>query len=105
MPSTVCQGKRFTLTVVAHDDTPGVKPGYEYTVSYPDGTGQRYGGTLNGGPKTWTAEVGEPYLDTGFMLAGSTITGYVQFYDQVNVPPTTMNFPTTITVVQCPKTT
>lgn len=102
VPSTVCVGDRFPLTVVAHDDTPGAKPAYEYTVSYPDGFGDRYGGELKGGPTTWTAEVGEPYSGTGFTWAGSTITGYVLFYDQVNLPPTTMNFPVTVTVVTCP---
>jgi hypothetical protein len=100
-PSTVCYG-RFTVTVVAHDDSGEMTAGYEYTIQYPDGTGERWGGGLSPGPNnTWTAEVGRPGDNGLFAWAGSTIQGFVSVYDGVNTPPTTMNFPISVNVVSC----
>lgn len=100
-PSTVCYG-RFTITMVAHDDSGEMTAGYEYTISYPDGSGERWGGGLNPGPNnTWTAEVGRPGDNGLFRQPGSTIQGFVSAYDGVNVPPVTKTFPVVINVVNC----
>lgn len=102
VPSTVCSGQRFTLTVVAYDDRGVTSAGFEYTIVYPDSTGDRWGGGLTPGPNnTWTAQVGRPADDGPFNRPGSTIQGYVSFYDGVNVPPTTRSFPLIVNIIQC----
>ena len=100
VPSTVCVGSRFKLTVVAYDETAITNAAYEYTISYPDGFGERWGGGLTGGPRTWTADVDQPYGGP-FSQAGSTITGYVLFQDATHPTPVTRTFPVTINVVNC----
>ncbi|MBX6751210.1 MAG: hypothetical protein IRY85_16345 [Micromonosporaceae bacterium] len=95
-------GSRFTLTVVAHDETGITNAGFEYTIVYPDGYGERWGGGLSrGSNNTWTAEVEQPYGGP-FSQAGSVIqSGYVSFMDGTHPTPVTKTFPVSINVVNC----